>query len=144
MYKTELARKVKQPPLLGQDNYASFFYLLYAEKCVVVNKPLYYYWINAKGASKDPIKQVRRRRHLLQNTELILGKIAQDDIHLKAGFQHRLQQKWAKEWYHYIREDKSFQEWKRDIAQKVFSMLDLRRSLQLRYLLYRRHIRLVE
>lgn len=142
LYKIDLVRKVKQPPLLAQDNYSSFFYLLFAKKCVIVNKPLYFYWVNPQGASKNPAKQVLRMKHLLRNTEMIFERIRNENLLLEDNILHRLRQKWARDWYHYIREDKERKEWSRSTAREVLSLLDFRRSVLLRYLIFKRHIQL--
>ena len=144
LYKIDLVRKVKQPPLLAQDNYSSFFYLLFSKKCVIVNRPLYFYWVNPQGASKAPAKQILRRRHLLQNTEMILERIREENLSVEENILHRLHQKWARDWFHYIREDKNFRKWNRSISREVFRMLDFRRSIQLHCLLFIRHIRLTD
>lgn len=142
LYKIDLVRKVKQPPLLAQDNYSSFFYLFFAKKCVIVNRPLYFYWVNPKGASKDPAKQVLRMKHILQNTEMIFERIRNEKLLLGDDILHRLHRNWAKAWYHYIREDKECKEWSRSTAREVLSLLNVRRSVLLRYIIFKRHIQL--
>lgn len=137
LYKRDLIKKVKQPGLMGQDNYTSFFYMLYSKKVGVVDKKLYYYWNNPLGATGDPKKQVRRHFDLLTNTEMILTKLQKENLVVDKNTMDWLQTKLARQWYHYVRENKEI----RSIAEtkKIINNLDFRRKLFLKFILLRRN-----
>lgn len=141
LYKRELAAKVKQPGLMGQDNYTSFFYMLYSRKVGVVDRPLYYYWANPKGATGDPAKQVKRRLHLLTNTEMILQRIQDEKLNVDKDTMSWLQFKWAKEWYHYIRENKEMKKISLRKYKKIINNLDLRRKISFVVLVFWRSLK---
>ncbi len=140
LYKRELAAKVKQPGLMGQDNYTSFFYMLYSRKVGVVDRPLYYYWANPKGATGDPAKQVKRRLHLLTNTEMILQRIRNEKLNVDKDTMSWLQSKWAKEWYHYIRENKDVRDVESKKRRAISSFLGWRRWLMFWLILLKRKL----
>ncbi len=140
LYKRDLAARVKQPGLMGQDNYTSFFYMLYARKIGVVSKPLYYYWQNPQGATGNPKKQVRRRKDLLTNTEMILARISQENIPVEQSVLDWLEYKWAKEWYHYIRENREIRSLSVEKCKKIAEKLDFRRRIMFYWLIFCRRI----
>ncbi len=138
LYKRDLIMKVKQPGLMGQDNYTSFFYMLYSHKVGVVDKILYYYWNNPLGATGDPKKQVRRHFDLLTNTEMILEKIQKENIVLDKDTMDWLQKKLARQWYHYVRENKEIKSITKQ--ENIIDNLDLRRKIFLKFILLRRNL----
>lgn len=141
LYKRELAVKVKQPGLMGQDNYTSFFYMFYSHKVGVVDRPLYYYWNNPKGATGDPAKQVKRRLHLLTNTEMILRRIKDEKLVVTLDTMDWLRSKWAKEWYHYIRENKEIKNISVQECKKIINNLDFRRKISFVMLIFLRKLK---
>ena len=102
---------------------------------------LYYYWNNPKGATGDPAKQVKRRLHLLTNTEMIWRRIKDEKLVVTLDTMDWLRSKWAKEWYHYIRENKEIKNISVQECKKIINNLDFRRKISFVMLIFLRKLK---
>lgn len=143
VYRQDLAKKVKFPAgLYHEDNYASFFYLYFSRKCIVVNEPLYCYWQNPESIMRDKVKIGKRNRDKLEVMKRLLDYVSGQNQSKSSLMYKKIAKLWAKAYFHLIRDDKSI----RNISQRelatVCRNLDWRRKIQLRYFVIRRRIKI--
>ena len=143
VYRQDLAKKVKFPAgLYHEDNYASFFYLYFSRKCIVVNEPLYCYWQNPESIMRDKVKIGKRNRDKLEVRKRLLDYVSGQNQSKSSLMYKKIAKLWAKAYFHLIRDDKSI----RNISQRelatVCRNLDWRRKIQLRYFVIRRRIKI--
>ena len=145
IYRHELAKKVEFPVgLYHEDNYASFFYLYNSHSCIIVNEPLYCYWQNTAGITRDPEKQGKRLRDMVEVHERLLEYAAGQPKLRNSIIYKKLEYMWAVYYYRLIRDDKCIMSLSKSDYVKICQNLNLRRRLKLKYIVLRRGIRLDE
>lgn len=143
VYRAEIAKKVVYPDtnrLMDghEDNYAAFFYCLYAKKMVLRDDTFYNYHQNDASFSRA-IETDSNQRYLKVDEE-IRKTIIEKNIVLPQWLANKLEWLWAKHYYHYIRDDQSVKTIKKEVKQRMLKALDTRRKYMFRFLLWKRNI----
>lgn len=141
VYRQDLAKRVEFPVgLFHEDNYASFFYLYFSHSCIIVNEPLYCYWQNPASITRDAEKLVKRNQDKEEVQKRLLDYAATQKDLKGAAIYKKLQNLWARAYYHQIRDNKSIKKLPQSVLSAIYRNLDWRRKLQLRYIVIRRKI----
>lgn len=126
LYKKELAKKVKFPDnVVNEDNYSSGIFLYLAKKIVVIPFCGNYYRVNDAGISKGGVKKPLDKI-------LAINKLKQDLLVL--GFSDKkLDWKLSIEFYHFVRgwNDNMYRvvAMEKDLYEYVMNNLDIRRQI---------------
>lgn len=137
LYKKELAKKVKFPDnVVNEDNYSSGIFLYLAKKIVVIPFCGNYYRVNDAGISKGGVKKPLDKI-------LAINKLKQDLLVL--GFSDKkLDWKLSIEFYHFVRgwNDNMYRvvAMEKDLYDYVMSNLDTRRKLSFWWMCCKRNI----
>lgn len=126
LYKRELAKKVKSPDnVVNEDNYSSGIFLYLAKKILVIPFCGIYYRVNDAGISKGGVKKPLDKI-------LAISKLKKDLLAL--GFaDKKLDWKLSIEFYHFVRgwNDNMYRvvAMKKDLYEYVMSNIDVRRKI---------------
>lgn len=141
VYKRDIVAGILSPERCQfEDNYVSGRYLYRAKRMMILDTPLYYYWMNPNGISNSSNKR-------LLDICICTDKLKNDLIHeglRNPKFIKKLDYKLARELYHYIRAKDSRWKVKRIDAQLksfIFSNLDISRKIRFAILLYKLRIK---
>ncbi|WP_218587677.1 glycosyltransferase [Selenomonas ruminantium] len=144
VYRQDLAKKVEYPSrIYHEDDYASFFYLYFSRKCIIINEPFYCYYSNPNSIVRDQRNLAREKRDKIEVLRRLHEYASKQEILKRSGMVRKLQHMWAKAYYHCIRDDMEYDCISRKVLKKVYHCLDLRRSLLLRYMIRRRKIKIL-
>lgn len=138
LYRVDLVKDIRFPVgFIHEDNYFSPLSVFKAKKIVTVKDSYYNYHINGTGTmanrGKRPLDRVFTRSLLKKEFE---------KVHFCS---RRLDRSIAADLYHYIRGSSCFAQpcvIQKDLLKYVFRNLDLRRSLMLRYWLWKKKVRI--
>lgn len=136
VYKAKIVKSVIYPEGLNfEDNYASFFYLYYSKKVVVISDAEYNYFNNSnsimtKIGSEKKLKLTEYLRNEINRLNIVLN----DDIRKKMDFV------WAKDWYHYIRDNNNVLDVEEDILRDIYRFIDMRRAIMLYFIILKRRL----
>lgn len=140
LYKKELAKKVKFPDnVVNEDNYSSGIFLYLAKKIVVIPFCGNYYRVNDAGISKGGVKKPLDKI-------LAINKLKQDLLVL--GFSDKkLDWKLSVEFYHFVRcwNDNMYRvvAMKKDLYDYVMSNLDTRRKLSFWWMCRKKKVKII-
>lgn len=139
VYRAEIAKKIEYPVGItgGEDDYASFFYLYYANSMVLLPDCLYHYFINNEGSAANTDWFYMR----MLCSEAMWSTIREKKLELPYAVYKKLKWNWAKRWYHYIREEKNAEIPAREMMDEIMSYLDFRRKLAFKLVLLTRNFR---
>lgn len=137
LYKRELAKKVKFPDnVVNEDNYSSGIFLYLAKKILVIPFCGNYYRVNDAGISKGGVKKPLDKI-------LAISKLKKDLLAL--GFaDKKLDWKLSIEFYHFVRgwNDNMYRvvAMKKDLYEYVMSNIDVRRKITFWWMCRKRNI----
>ena len=141
IYKRDIAMKVLFPEgLCFEDNYTSGMYLFYAQRIMMIDKPLYYYRINQNGISKSRNK---RPLDIAIVTLRLIKELEKQGLNDREIFK-KLNNKLARELFHFIRDYDidvfSVKKIDRKIYYWIVKNLDIRRAINFKYLVAKKKI----
>ena len=141
VYKREIVEGILSPERCQfEDNYVSGRYLYRAKRMMILDTPLYYYWMNPNGISNSSNK---RLLDICICTDKLKNDLLSEGLK-NTAFIKRLDHKLARELYHFIRAKDS--RWKvnaidSQLKSFIFSNLDISRKIRFVILLYTAHIK---
>ena len=142
LYKMEVVSGISSPDRChSEDNYVSGRYLYNSKKLMIIDKPLYNYWINPNSITNSG--NIRRLDICICTDKLIkdlLLKGLRREDYLKA-----LNVKLARELYHFIiSKDSRYRvvEIKKSLMQYIEKYLDIRRRVVFYYMIKRKGIKI--
>ena len=141
LYKRELAKKVKFPDnVVNEDNYSSGIFLYLAKKIVVIQFCGNYYRVNDAGISKGGVKKPLDKI-------LAISKLKKDLLAL--GFtDKKLDWKLSIECYHFVRgwNDNMYRvvAMQKDLYEYVMSNIDVRRKITFWWMCRKKNVQLME
>ena len=137
IYKSNIAKSVIYPQNIknGEDDYASFFYLYYAKKLVIINNCFYHYvGGNPISSQLNSNKEYMRAKA----ADCILQTIEEKQIHLDKNIIRKVNQHWSRKWFHAIRDERVILPINKLI--KVFQKLNTGRKILLCFFLLKNKI----
>lgn len=126
-----------------EDNYASFFYLIYAKRMVLIEDYFYNYF---KGNENSICQTMDTDGYVTDNVkiyEAIINTINDKHIYISDYVRRNLERVYARKQYHYYRDHSAPQPLSKADYKKYVSALDFRRSLMFRYIIWKRNIKLI-
>lgn len=127
----------------SEDNYVSGRYLYRANRMMVTDKPLYYYWQNPHGIIRGGN---RRMLDICVCTEKLRNDLIAEEHMNNLVYINRLNKKLARELYHFIRYNSSIYRVAtiaKEQKQFIVHHLSFFRSIRFMYLLHKKHVSVI-
>lgn len=144
VYKKDIVKGIVSPERChSQDNYVSGMYLFRSKRMMIIDKPLYYYRKNPESITNSGNR--RAIDICICTNQLIhdLKKAGLADVKILK----LLNKKLARELFHFIRggiTTYKLTNIQKDMFNYIYYNLDLRRKVELKYLLVTRHIEIID
>lgn len=144
VYRRKIVRNILSPAKChSEDNYVSGRYLYRANRMMVTDKPLYYYWQNPHGIVRGGN---RRMLDICVCTEKLRNDLIAEEHMNNLVYINRLNKKLARELYHFIRHNNSMYRVAtitKEQKQFIVHHLSFFRSIRFMYLLHKKHVSVI-
>ncbi len=144
VYKRHIVQNVIYPEgYQSEDNYASGKYLYNCNRMMITTEKLYHYWINPNSITRS---NTIRKSDICMCTKLLIDDLKMEGMNSEY-FLYKLNQKLARELYHYIREkDERCYVVAIQRSQKKYieTYLDLLRRIRFKFLLKKFNIKVYD
>lgn len=144
VYRREIVWNILSPAKChSEDNYVSGRYLYRANRMMITDKPLYYYWQNPHGIIHGGN---RRLLDICICTEKLRNDLITEEHMDNPTFIKRLNRKLARELFHFVRGNSNkyrIATMTREQKQFIIQNLDWWRAIRFRYILHKKHIAII-